>query len=453
MNEELRSLCTKLVKYYDGVEEILKPTNEEKDLNTRCTLLVNVYKKAKRIKEENLAFDRDTCVEFMNVTNFFHDQDLFMSLPNPEQYNKEYSDEEIERNEDLNKIKNMSVLEINEVIKSCLLGLTYSKFYKPLERLRPYIISHRKDKDETMAKIYPLLENFTEDDINTYGIDIINEIINDKIRDSYNEEYSEIVATVFNNVLQDITNGNKKTEIFWSVFLFLIVDYYKNHHYIFRLSEKEQKILKPYFVGLTASLRESYSGNQSSILVERLYKFVGTDIANTLFDKIHDYPELCWIHMDLPTIAVSSEWSVPENFFSKPTSSDSNEFVGVVFRLYRDPAFIKAIVDEFASMNHIAPTPLAKQWTLFLLTGIGKPQSVKPADCTWKGEINDLLYVCKYLYKAPDAGINAIPGLYKKAVELFGAITDKEDKNLSAYTERVRNKNLISLFEKRIKKN
>ena len=151
-----------------------------------------------------------------------------------------------------------------------------------------------------------------------------------------------LLATVFNNVLQDITNGNKKTEIFWSVFLFLIVDYYKNHHYIFRLSEKEQKILKPYFVGLTASLRESYSGNQSSILVERLYKFVGTDIANTLFDKIHDYPELCWIHMDLPTIAVSSEWSVPKNFFSKPTSSDSNEFVGVVFRLYRDPAFIKA---------------------------------------------------------------------------------------------------------------
>ena len=145
-----------------------------------------------------------------------------------------------------------------------------------------------------MAKIYSLLENFTEDDINTYGIDIINEIINDKIRDSYNEEYSEIVATVFNNVLQDITNGNKKTEIFWSVFLFLIVDYYKNHHYIFRLSEKEQKILKPYFVGLTASLRESYSGNQSSILVERLYKFVGTDIVLIRYTTIQNCAGYIW---------------------------------------------------------------------------------------------------------------------------------------------------------------
>jgi hypothetical protein len=102
-------------------------------------------------------------------------------------------------------------------------------------------------------------------------------------------------------------------------------------------------------------------------------------------------------------------------------------------------------------MNNIAPTPLAKQWTLFLLTGIEKPQSVKPSGSIWKGEVNDLLYVCKYLYKDPNVRNNAIPGLYKKAVELFGAITDKEDIDLSAYTERAKNKNLISLFEKRKK--
>ena len=455
MNEELRNLCTKLVQYYVGLEEILRPTNEEKDLITRCTLLVNLYNKAKRIKEEHLlAFDRNICVEFLNVIDYFHDYDLIMSLPNPEQYNKKYSDEEIERNEDLNKIKNMSVLEIDGIINSCLLGLAYAKFYKPLERLKPYMISHRKDKDENIARIFSLFENYTLDDINTYGIDIISEVQEDKIRDSFNDQHSEIIVTVFNNILRDIinvTNGNEKTEIFEPVFLLLTVDYYKYHHFIFKLSEKEQKILMPYFDGLTDFLRKSYPGNKLSILVERLYKLLGTDVANTFLDKIHDYPELSWIHVDLPAIVVPSEWSVPEDFFSRHTSNNSNEYIGVVYRLYRDPAFIKAVVDEFANMNNIAPTPLAKQWTLFLLTGIEKPQSVKPSGSIWKGEVNDLLYVCKYLYKNPNVRNNAKSGLYKKAVELFGAITVIEDIDLSAYTERSKNKNLISLFEGRRK--
>lgn len=456
MNEELRNLCTKLVQYYVGLEEVLKPTNEEIDLITRCTLLVNVYNKAKRIKEEHLlAFDRNICVEFLNVIDYFHDHDLIMSLPNPEQYNKKYSDEEIERNEDLNKIKNMSVLEIDGIINSCLLGLAYAKFYKPLERLKPYMISHRKDKDENIARIFSLFENFTLDDINTYGIDIINEVQEDKIRDSFNDQYSEIIVTVSNNILRDIinvTNGNEKTEIFEPVFLLLTVDYYKYHHFIFKLSEKEQKILMPYFDGLTDFLRKSYPGNKLSILVERLYKLLGTDVANTLFDKIHNYPELSWVHVDLPAIAVPDEWSVPEDFFRRPTYGDPKEFIGVVYQTYRDPAFIKSVVDEFANMNNIAPTPLAKQWTLFLLTGIEKPQSVKPSGSIWKEEVNDLLYVCKHLYKEPVPNAQTISGLYKKAVDLFGATTLIKEKDMPAYAERHKSKTLVSLFEEQKKK-
>ena len=92
----------------------------------------------------------------------------------------------------------------------------------------------------------PYFENFTLDDINTYGIDIINEVQEDKIRDSFNDQYSEIIVTVSNNILRDIinvTNGNEKTEFFEPVFLLLTVNYYKYHHFIFKLSEKEQTLL------------------------------------------------------------------------------------------------------------------------------------------------------------------------------------------------------------------
>lgn len=452
MNEELRNLCTKLVQYYVGFEEILKPTNDEIDRITCGTLIVNMYKKAKHIKEEHLSFDRNTCVEFMRVLDLSCDRELFMSLSNPDQYNKEYSDKEIEADDDLNEIKNMSVLEIEEKIKTYLFLVAYAKFCSPLARLRPYILSHRKDKDETLAKLLTLFEEVSDNDINTYGKDILTEILNEKICDSFDEEVSEIMVTAINNFLQLTNDDNEETGSWEFLFLSLIILYYKYHKYIFRLSEKEYKILKPYFEGLTAHLRELYSGNKSSILVERLYDIFDEDFTNFLLRDIHNYPELSWVHVDLPAIAVPSEWSVPEDFFSRHTSNDPNEFIGVVFRLYRDPAFIKAVVDEFANMNNIASTPLAKQWTLFLLTGIEKPQSVKPSGSIWKGEVNDLLYVCKYLYKDPNVRNNAIPGLYKKAVELFGAITDKEDIDLSAYTERAKNKNLISLFEKRKKK-
>ena len=461
MNEELRSLYKKLVQYYDGLEEILKPTNEEKDIIICISLIVNMYKKAKHIKEEHLAFDRNTCVEFMRVLDLSCDKDLFMSLSNPEQYNKEYSDEEIEGDIELNEIKNMSVLEIEEEIKKFSLYGAYVKFYLPLERLRPYFISHKKDKDEIAAKLLSIFEIFKEvDDTNNYDTDIITEIISDKIRDSFNEEISEEKNTkfidkliiIFNNVTNLFNNISQiDPDDLSSMCLLNAVYYYMDHRYIIRLSVKEQKLLKPYFDGITASLRESYPGNQSSILVEKLNNvFANTDFANTVFDKIHNCPELCWVYVNLPAIAVSGEWSVPKDFFSRTTSNNSKEFIGVVCRLYRDPDFIKAVVDELANMNNIAPTPLTKQWTLFLLTGIEKPQSDKPSGSIWKGEVNDLLYICKYLYKDPDARVNAISGLYKKAVELFGAITDKEDKDLSAYTERPKNKNLISLFQERI---
>lgn len=63
MNEELRNLYMKLVQYYDELEEVLNPTNEEIDLITCGTFVVNMYKKAKHIKEEHLVFDRNICVD------------------------------------------------------------------------------------------------------------------------------------------------------------------------------------------------------------------------------------------------------------------------------------------------------------------------------------------------------------------------------------------------------
>ena len=465
MNEEFKKLYTKYVQYYDGFQEVLKPKNEEKYHIKYLPLVINMYKKAKQIKEGRLVFDRNICVEILRVLEL-SDQALFMSLSNPEQYNKDYSDQEIEENEVLNKIKNMSVQEIDNEINSFLFCLAFKKYAHPLVRLSSYLATYRKGKDDIMTKVLTLFENVSCNDINTYDADIIKEIFNDNIkeflvdnlRDISNniirksfEEFWEKLSDFAANTIILSPDDNDKTNKLSTMLLSLAIYYYKYSFYVDWLTEKEKTIIKPYFDGLTNSLRESYPDNKSSVLVEILYNLMDSDIANELFRDIHNYPELSWVHVDLPDRTMTtSEWSVPINFFSRPTYVDSKEFVGSVLPMYEDSAFIKSVVDELARNNNIDQTPLAKQWTLFLLTGKEKPISVKPSDCIWKGEVNALLYVCKYLYGGPGSDVK--DGTYKKAIELFGATTKIIESKLPAYAERPKNKILVSLFKEHKKK-
>ena len=384
MTSDFKLLYSKLETYYNELENALLLTDNEKDIVVCSSLVEEMYIKAKHIKEASGKFDRSTSVDFMRILDLSHDHELFRSIPNPREYDKEYSAEEIANDDDLNEIKSLSISDIEKKIIDNRTIIVCCELYHPLKRAMNVILDFRKDKYIIEDCLHSCLNGALErDDLDK---DILFEIIQCELGELIKDDkLSEEITSLLYNLFECLEESSYDRITFLHFALFVwVLDYFGCGRFGVRLTKKERDILRGPLNSILLFLKELY-GSDSSALME----FVTNNPSelNEHYSKIiQNCPSFKWINNSglvsaKDDICDGDEFRLPEDFCEKQVYKvDTSEYfksLEIPITEQNKTHFVE-MIKYFADEGYIENKKSIKEALVYRLTGKYRPEREIP---------------------------------------------------------------------------